>query len=60
MGMELEVDVGEMEAQGVWFAPNVPRTWKTFLAHPMVLLGEFGQVEAHFGLFRDSVNLGAR
>jgi hypothetical protein len=26
----------------------------------MVLLGDVGQVEAHFGLFGDSVNLGAR
>jgi hypothetical protein len=28
--------------------------------HPMVLLGDAGQVEARSGLFGDSVNLGAR
>jgi hypothetical protein len=28
--------------------------------HPMVLLGDEAQVEAHFGLFRDSVNLDSR
>jgi hypothetical protein len=28
--------------------------------HPMVLLGDVGQVKAHFGLFGDSVNLVAR
>jgi hypothetical protein len=30
------------------------------LTHPMVLLGDVGQVEACFGLFRDSVNLSTR
>jgi hypothetical protein len=39
---------------------NVPRAWKSFWAHPLVLLGYVCQVEAHFGLFRDSVNLSAR
>jgi hypothetical protein len=28
--------------------------------HPMVLLGDVGQVKAHFGLFEDSINLVAR
>jgi hypothetical protein len=31
-----------------------------FSAHPMVLVGDIGQVEACFGLLEDSVNLGAR
>jgi hypothetical protein len=30
------------------------------LTHLMVLVGDVGQVEARFGLFGDSVNLGAR
>jgi hypothetical protein len=30
------------------------------LTHLMVLVGDVGQVEACFSLFRDSVNLGAR
>jgi hypothetical protein len=30
------------------------------LKHPMVLVGYVGQVEAYFGPFGDSVNLGAR
>jgi hypothetical protein len=30
------------------------------LTHPMVLLGDVGQVEARFGPFVDSVNLGTR
>jgi hypothetical protein len=30
------------------------------LAHAMVLLGDVCQVEAHFGLFGDIVNGGAR
>jgi hypothetical protein len=33
---------------------------RSFLAHPMVLLGDVGLVEARFGPFRDSVNLSAR
>jgi hypothetical protein len=31
---------------------------KSFQAHPIVLLGDIGQVEAGFGSFGDSVNLG--
>jgi hypothetical protein len=30
------------------------------LTHPMVLLGDVGQVKARFDPFRDSVNLGTR
>ena len=30
------------------------------LLHLMVLLGDVGEVEAHFSQFRDSVNLNAR
>jgi hypothetical protein len=30
------------------------------LMHPMVLLGDVGQVEVRFGQFGDCVNLGAR
>jgi hypothetical protein len=33
---------------------------KSFYVHPMELLGVVGHVEAHFCLFADSVNLGAR
>jgi hypothetical protein len=45
---------------GVRFASNVPWTWKSFQAHPMVLLGDVGQIKARFGLFGDSINLEAR
>ena len=34
--------------------------WKSFLAHPMVDLGDVGEVEARFGPFGDSVSVGAR
>ena len=33
---------------------------KSFLTHPMVLLGDKAQVEAHFGPFGDSANLDSR
>ena len=42
------------------FAPNVPRAWKSFWAHPIVLLANVGQDEARFDPFGDNVNLGAR
>jgi hypothetical protein len=42
------------------FAPNIPQAWKSLWAHPMVLLCNVCQVEACFGLFGDSVSLGAR
>ena len=38
---------------------NAPREWKSFWAHPMVLLGDVSHVEARFGPFGDSVNLDA-
>jgi hypothetical protein len=31
-----------------------------FLGNPMELLGDVGQVEAHFGTFGGSFNLGAK
>jgi len=34
--------------------------WKLFWMHRMVLLSDVGQMETHFGLFGDSVYLGAR
>jgi len=43
-----------------WFAPNAPKSKKLFLKRLFVLQGEEAQVEARFGLFRDSVNLDAR
>ena len=42
------------------FAPNAPKSNKPFLKHLLVILGEEAQVEAWFGLFRDSVNLDVR
>ena len=45
---------------GSWFATNVPRAWKSFSAHPMVLRGVVSHVEACFGAFGGSVTLGTR
>ena len=41
---------------------SVERTtgMEIILGHPMVLLGDVGHVEAHFGLFGDSVDLSTR
>ena len=38
--------------------PNKAR--KSFWMHPMELLGDVGLLESHFGLFGDSVSVGAR
>jgi hypothetical protein len=43
-----------------WFAPNAPKSKKLFWKLLLVLLGEEAQVEARFGLFRDSASLDAR
>jgi hypothetical protein len=45
---------------GAWFAPNLLWAWKLFWAYLMELLGNMGQMEAHFGLFGDCVNLDTR
>jgi hypothetical protein len=45
---------------GAQFAPHVPYAQKSFWTHPMVLLGDEAQVEAHFSLFGDSANLDVR
>jgi hypothetical protein len=42
----------------VW--PNVPWPQKPFWAQRMELLGDVGHLESCFGLFRDSVSVGAR
>jgi hypothetical protein len=34
--------------------------WISFQLHPMELLGDVGQMEAHFSLFGDNVNLDMR
>jgi hypothetical protein len=46
--------------KGARFAPNIQKAQQSFWAHPMELLGDVGQVEAHFILFGDSFNLSAR
>jgi hypothetical protein len=48
------VNLGEI---GAWFALNVPWACKSFWAYPMQLLGNVGQMEAHFGPSGGSVNL---
>jgi hypothetical protein len=40
--------------------PNIPQAQESFWTHPMILLGDEVQVEAHFVLFGDNVNLDAR
>jgi hypothetical protein len=62
--MELVGDVGHVESHFVLFgdnvsfgarypqfAPNVPLAQKSFWTHPLVLLGDKGQVVAQFRLF---------
>jgi hypothetical protein len=40
--------------------PNVPLSQKMFWTQPIELLGDVGHVESHFGIFGDSVSIGAR
>ena len=39
--------------------PNIPQAQRSFWTHPMVLLGNKAQVQAHFSPFRDCANLDA-
>jgi hypothetical protein len=48
------VNLSDVDAR---FVLNVPRAWKSFWAYPMEILGNVGQMEAHFDLFGDFVNL---
>jgi hypothetical protein len=41
------------------FAPKVPWARQSFWAHLTEFLGDMGEMEGHFGLFGDSVNLDA-
>jgi hypothetical protein len=50
-------DIGNLDAIGARFAPNVPQAQKSFLTHPMELLGDVGHVEFRFGPPRDSVSV---
>ena len=45
---------------GARFVPNIPQAWKSFWAHPIVLLANVVPEEARFDPSGDSVNLGAR
>jgi hypothetical protein len=40
--------------------PNIPSAWKSFWTKPMELVGDVAHVESRFGLFSDSVSVGAR
>jgi hypothetical protein len=40
--------------------PNLPYGQKSFWTHPMELLGDVGHVESRFGLFGDTISVGAR
>jgi hypothetical protein len=42
------------------FALNIPQTQKSFWTLLIEHLGDVGHVECRFGLFRDSVSIGAR
>jgi hypothetical protein len=42
------------------FVLNIPQAQKSFWTHSIENLGDVGLVESHFGLFRDSVSIGAR
>jgi hypothetical protein len=45
---------------GAWLAPNILEARKSFWMHSMELPGDEGHVGSHFGLFGDSVSVGAR
>jgi hypothetical protein len=60
VSVRLETVLVSVQDRCVVFVPIAPEAQKSFWTHPMVLLGDDAQVEAHFGLFGDSANLDAR
>jgi hypothetical protein len=68
--MELLGDIGHVECRfstfghsveaRPLFTANMPYTEKSIRMHPIVLLGDEAQVEAHFGPFGDRANLDKR
>jgi hypothetical protein len=42
------------------FVSNVPQAQKSFWSHVMDHLGDVGHVESRFGMFGESVSVGAR
>jgi hypothetical protein len=55
----LETVLVSVQYIGARFALNVPQAQKLFWTHPMVLLDDEAQVEAHFSPFAYSANLNA-
>jgi hypothetical protein len=54
-------DSANLDARlGHGFALNIPQAQKSFWTHQIEHLGDVCHVESHFGLFRDSVSIGAR
>jgi hypothetical protein len=45
---------------GAQFTSDVQWAWKSCWPQPMELIGDVGQLDAHFGLFGDCVILGTR
>jgi hypothetical protein len=45
---------------GPRYALNIPQAWKSFWMHLIELQGDLSCVESRFGLFGDSVRVGAR
>jgi hypothetical protein len=45
---------------GARFALNISQALISLWTHPMELLGDVGHAKSRFGLFRDSVSVGAR
>ena len=59
MSVHLEVALVSVQDRCMVCA-EIPREWKSFCEHPMVLLANGGQEEARFDPFGDSVNLVVR
>jgi hypothetical protein len=45
---------------GARFASSIPQAQKSFWTHPLELIDDVRHVESHFGMFGDSISVGAR
>jgi hypothetical protein len=59
VSIHLEIVVALVQERCTVFAKRTIGT-EIILAHPMVLLGDEAEVDAHFSLFGDSAKLNAR
>jgi hypothetical protein len=53
-------DNANLDTGWVHYLHRTYQAWKSFLTHPMEVIGDVGHVKSHFGPFGDGVSVSAR